>query len=90
MPFTVTWTVGAASYSRSSNAANAKVKAILQRSAIYAGINTNGMTDEQIVLALIDADLGRHKAQSQHVQRQQLEEANAAAIETTVAGDNTM
>jgi len=90
MPLTVTYTVGAAPFAKNYNIANAKVKAIFQRSAFFQGIDYTNMTDEQLVQALIQKDMERHVAMSKEVQKMQLEQANQAAIDAALAADNTL
>lgn len=91
MPFTVSWTIGTTVYTESfPNMSNVKVRNLLQRSAIFQGIPVAGKTEEQIAKALMAKDLDRHKLQSEHVQRSQLENANEASISAILAADNTL
>lgn len=91
MPFSVTWTIGMNTYTRNfPGITNAKIRQLLQRSAIFQGIPIEGRTEQDVVLDLMDADARRHRSQSEHVQRSQLEEANDAAINATLATDNTL
>lgn len=91
MPYTHTATIGTTAYTRSySNITNAKIKNIFLRSAKFQGIPTEGRTEEQIMLDIIDKDLARHLQMSKQMQKQELEAANQAAIDTALESDNTL
>lgn len=69
---------------------NAKINSAILRFLAYKGVQTEGLTATQIGEALL-AELKKIVVDvSKEMQRAELENANSAAIETTVIADNSL
>lgn len=69
---------------------NAKINAAIMRFLVYKGVATEGLTPAQIGEALL-LELKKIVVDvSKEMQRAELENANSAAIETTVIADNSL
>jgi hypothetical protein len=90
MALTVTWAFGATSYSKTYQATNTKARATIMRYADYIGLETEGLTDEQIIHSVIDRHIQDIMEGARLQQVSSGIQTSRAAIEETAAADNVI